>query len=223
MGGGGKTTLMRLLGKELGDAGKRTVLTTTTAILPPEGIPLVTDGWQLRNALRIDREVCMGRTGKDGKVHNPGTALLEEACLLADRLLIEADGARHMPIKAPGSFEPVIPAWADSVVAVAGLSALGETLGAACFRSALASHMLGVGLEEPLTPALLARLLTSPAGQRKRIPPKAGFCILLNQADDMERVWGGIETAHWIKKYLPHCRVVIASLHSGERIKNIFA
>ncbi|MEJ5226079.1 MAG: selenium cofactor biosynthesis protein YqeC, partial [Anaerolineales bacterium] len=43
-------------------------------------------------------------------------------------LLIEADGARQKPLKAPAAHEPVIPEWVDCVVVVAGLSGLGKRL-----------------------------------------------------------------------------------------------
>jgi len=43
-------------------------------------------------------------------------------------LLIEADGSRQRPLKAPASHEPVIPNWVDTVAVVAGLSALGSPL-----------------------------------------------------------------------------------------------
>ncbi len=43
-------------------------------------------------------------------------------------LLIEADGARGKPLKAPKAHEPVIPAFVDTVVVVAGLSGIGKVL-----------------------------------------------------------------------------------------------
>jgi molybdenum cofactor cytidylyltransferase len=43
-------------------------------------------------------------------------------------LLVEADGSRMRPLKTPGEHEPAIPAFANQVVVVAGLAALGKPL-----------------------------------------------------------------------------------------------
>src|SRR5512140_3030340 len=43
-------------------------------------------------------------------------------------LLIEADGARQRALKAPAEHEPAIPAFADVVIVVAALSAVGKPL-----------------------------------------------------------------------------------------------
>src|SRR5688572_20497675 len=43
-------------------------------------------------------------------------------------LLIEADGARERPLKAPASHEPPIPEFSDIVIHVSGLGAIGKTL-----------------------------------------------------------------------------------------------
>ncbi len=43
-------------------------------------------------------------------------------------ILIEADGARMLPLKAPAEHEPVIPGWVDAVIVLAGMSALGKPL-----------------------------------------------------------------------------------------------
>ena len=43
-------------------------------------------------------------------------------------LLIEADGARQLNLKAPASHEPAVPDWVDRVIVVAGLGGLGQPL-----------------------------------------------------------------------------------------------
>ena len=51
---------------------------------------------------------------------------LREVCVLQNLpLLIEADGARQKPLKAPAEYEPVIPEFIDTVVVVAGMSGFG--------------------------------------------------------------------------------------------------
>ncbi len=43
-------------------------------------------------------------------------------------MIIEADGARKLPIKAPAEHEPVIPEFVNTVITVIGLSGLGKPL-----------------------------------------------------------------------------------------------
>ncbi len=59
------------------------------------------------------------------KLSMPETELFEEARKKADLTLIEADGARHLPCKAPAEHEPALLSSSDLVIGVTGLSALG--------------------------------------------------------------------------------------------------
>ena len=98
-----------------------------------------------------------------------------------------------MPCKAPASREPVLPEC-DTVLAVAGLSALGRPLREVCpaGRSlCTAAHCTG----RPLTPELLAALLASEAGGRKLV--RTQFYAVLNQADDHWRAPGEDPTILW--------------------------
>lgn len=58
------------------------------------------------------------------------TVTLHQVLSLADEynapLLIEADGSRRHPVKAPAEHEPPIPDFVDTVVVTVGLSALGQ-------------------------------------------------------------------------------------------------
>ena len=101
---------------------------------------------------------------------------------LADRVIIEADGTKGLPLKVPNEHEPVIPPFADAVVAVAGLSALGQPLGRVCHRPELAALRFGLSPEETVNPEIMARLLSSPLAQRKGVGDRP-YAVLLNQAD----------------------------------------
>lgn len=65
------------------------------------------------------------------------------------------------PGKAPAAHEPVLLPQCDIVLAVAGVSALGESLEKGCFRAELAQQILRVPGNAVLTPTLLAKLLVS--------------------------------------------------------------
>lgn len=100
-------------------------------------------------------------------------------------LLVECDGSRQLPLKAPAAHEPVIPAWVDQVVTVAGLSGLGKPCNNAYIhRAELFSSLAGLSLEEPVGEEALVKALSNPLGGLKGIPERAQKIVLLNQADD---------------------------------------
>lgn len=55
-------------------------------------------------------------------------AYIMERCPQITLALVEADGARHRPLKAPASHEPVVPSMCDVVVGVAGIDCVGKRL-----------------------------------------------------------------------------------------------
>lgn len=109
------------------------------------------------------------------------------ACALAalcDLLLVEADGARMLPIKAPGPDEPVVPEIADIVIGVVGADSLGKPMDAATVhRPELFSAVTGCAPGEPVAPAHLAALARAPQGLFKNAPPGARKILALNKAD----------------------------------------
>ncbi|MEN8172907.1 MAG: selenium cofactor biosynthesis protein YqeC [Chloroflexota bacterium] len=99
-------------------------------------------------------------------------------------LLIEADGSRQRPLKAPAEYEPVIPDFVDHVIVVAGLLGVGNPLTSKwVHRPERFSSLSGLPLGEPITIQALARVLTHAKGGLRSIPPHARRIALLNQAD----------------------------------------
>ncbi len=212
VGGGGKTTLMLRLARELADSGARVIVTTSTHIFPPEGISTKTECTlkEARQALEHERLICLGTPGKEGKLSAPEIPL-SELPAIADYVLVEADGAKGLPLKAPAEHEPVIPKETTLVVAVAGLDAIGCPMGDAAFRSDRYGALLGADETHLLTPGDLARVLAHPQGQRKGVLPGMRFGVLLNKADDAARTRAALEIALLLKQDLVE-RVVIAAL-----------
>ena len=94
IGSGGKTTLLSALSRELPGT---VILTTTTHILPFEGVPLLTAPTEdeVRAALARSRVLCLGTPAPENKLTAPSLpfSLLEQ---LADYVLVEADGSRRL-------------------------------------------------------------------------------------------------------------------------------
>jgi molybdenum cofactor cytidylyltransferase len=99
-------------------------------------------------------------------------------------LLIEADGSRRLPIKAPAAHEPPIPEIVNAVVVVAGMRAVGKPLTEEwAFRHKLFAEISGLKPGEKITLKAIARALIHPEGGLKNIPINARRFALLNQAD----------------------------------------
>lgn len=114
--------------------------------------------------------------------------VLSQADRLDAPLLIEADGSKQCPLKAPASHEPVIPVWMSEVVVTAGLSGVGKPLEAEWVHRPERFALLGgIAIGQPVSLEALERVLCHPQGGLKGIPPRARRIVLLNQADDAER------------------------------------
>lgn len=212
VGGGGKTTLMLRLARELAQSGARVIVTTTTHILPPDGMRIVNSATpEEANALLLrDTPVCFGKPAKEGKLSAPDLSM-EALAACADYVLVEADGAKRLPLKAPAEHEPVIPQGTRLVIAVAGLDGIGRTIGDAAFRPERYAALCGKAEAEQITARDVARVLTHPDGQRKDVPKGARFSVLLNKADDDARKSAARAIATELEQYGIE-RVVIAAL-----------
>jgi molybdenum cofactor cytidylyltransferase len=193
VGAGGKTTALFQLARQLHPP----VIVTTTTHLAETQASLADQHWVIQNAAEIERAMAelkgvvllSGGAGLEPeRLVGLKPDLLERMKDLADArnipLLIEADGARQKPLKAPGAHEPVIPPWIDTVIVVAGLSGLGRPLNASwVHRPALFQELTGLQPEDEITSAAVVSLLRHSEGGMKGIPPRAQRVALLNQAD----------------------------------------
>jgi len=165
IGSGGKTSLLRTLGKELSAQGRTAVLCTTTHVFPFAGIVTVTepDEHRLSEALSRDRIVCAGVPEQaTGKLTSPAIPLTRLA-RLADYVLAEADGSHGLPLKAHAPHEPVIPPEAGRVVCVVGLSGLDRPIREAAHRPGRFAELAGAGENDSATAVSVARVLNAEA------------------------------------------------------------
>ena len=118
MGAGGKTTTMFALAQELKSRGKSVLVTTTTNIFYPsagECDEVIIDGSADTSILKHaqpGRIICLGgaiiKERKLSGIDRECIAKLHEGKRF-DCILVECDGAKHKPIKAPAAYEPVVP------------------------------------------------------------------------------------------------------------------
>ena len=198
VGGGGKTTLLYAFARHCAAKGWRVLVGTTTHIIKPE-TNYAPDETALAALWQAGKYAVVGTPAEHGKLTSPPAELLHRWMAQADAVFLEADGAKHLPCKAPAEHEPVLLPESDTVLAVAGLSALGRPLREVCFRLETACVLLGVGPETLLTPELLAKLLGSETGVRKGVGNRH-FSVVLNQADGAERIAAGEQTLVLLRK-----------------------
>lgn len=193
VGGGGKTTLLYAMAAHCASQGWKVLVTTTTHILCPADGTLAQTDAQLQALWARGSYAVVGTPAPGGKLTAPAADQVAAWMDQADGVFIEADGAKHLPCKAPAAQEPVLLSQSDIVLGVAGLSALGQPLHKVCFRLEQACALLQAEPETLLTPELLAQLLASPRGGRKQVGDRL-FYGVLNQADSAHRRHLGQQT-----------------------------
>ena len=187
VGGGGKTSTIYELAQELSTQGFRVIVTTTTKMYIPK--PDQVQALLLNPTVDKIKEAfqhfdCIGIGGgvQESKIVGITQEELEKMKEVADYVLVEADGAKCLPIKIPGSHEPVIPIGVDYVVAVVGMSGMGQKLEDCCFRKEEAMTLLDVDEVHTINKDDLVKIIISSNGLRKDVENRR-FAVLLNQMD----------------------------------------
>ena len=215
VGGGGKTTLLYAMAAYCACKGWRVLVMTTTHILQPPGGVWAQSDAERDSLWNRGQYVVAGTAAPGGKLTAPEKEQMERWMQLADIVLIEADGAKHMPCKAPAAHEPVLLPQSDIMLAVAGASALGRPIKEVCFRPELAEKLLGVSCAAVLTPELLAKLLANENGGRRSVCGRS-FYAVLNQTDNPERLLSAKRTAEILQEsYSVPC--ILTHFDQGER------
>jgi molybdenum cofactor cytidylyltransferase len=192
VGGGGKTTAMFRLASELSSAGMRVVTTTTTHIsddqariapasIHPDDLDRLGDNLdRFGHCLIIGSPDGKGRVGSISKEFVAGLHGRPDI----DIIIVEADGSRSRPFKAPGEHEPVVPELTSILVPVVGLNVLGRPLNEDhVHRAAIISDLANAQPDSPITSEMIACILSHPKGGAKDLPAGARLVPLLNKAD----------------------------------------
>ena len=142
--------------------------------IKPDGVTLFTGPWAPMDRISGLRLDTLGK-------------LIAAAKERSIPLLIEADGSRLRPLKAPAGHEPNIPRNVDQVVLVAGLAGLHRPLIEEwVHRPELFARISGAEPGQTITAGHISRALLHEQGGMKNIPMGARRVVLLNQADTEE-------------------------------------
>jgi len=196
VGGGGKTTLMFALARELASSGSCVVTTTTTKIFEPlpSQTPFLLLGTDEEKMIRslvqnMDKykHITLARKKlPSGKLEGISPDLV---CRLArinrvSYIIVEADGAARRPLKAPDPAEPVIPSNTSLLIPMVGVDAVGCRLTEEnVFRPQIVSQLIGLPLGEVISAESIAFLITHHQGIIKGSPDRARIVPFINKVD----------------------------------------
>lgn len=201
IGGGGKTTLMFTLARQVAAAGRTVISTTSTKIMyprPEDAACVLIEHDPARIMTRLQRElsaarhVVLGRTlsQPDRKLHGFSADELDylrNACV-ADYLLVEADGSAGRSLKAHAEYEPVISRHADLVVAIIGSDCVGCPLDDEhVHRAGRFGQLLNRALGTAISAEDVAAIFFHPEGYLQAVPSQAEVVVLISKARDAAR------------------------------------
>ena len=193
VGGGGKTTLMFALGKELSPRRKGIILTTTTKIWAPSPSPhygfFLSDKisemkkWIEKNLRRHPYLVIARERLESGKLQGIDSSMVDEIFSIpgVSVIVVEADGAAGRSLKAPREGEPVVPQSSSLLVPVVGIDVLGCPLDEQhVFRAQIASRLLNRPIGSKVTEKIIASLFAIMIHDR---PEGARIIPFINKVD----------------------------------------
>lgn len=190
VGGGGKTTTLWSVARELSQAGLTIATATTKAGAPPSGVRVAAcyagmPPDALRAAVGENGLVALGERSHPDRLQHAAASVLDflfQQC--GAQVVNEADGARMKPFKAPAEHEPVLGRTTTLALIVVGQDAIGAPLDADhVHRPELAGRFSGAAqaelLQAPHLTAIIAHYITRVKAQA----PAAECAVLINKAD----------------------------------------
>ena len=167
VGAGGKSGAIFAVTEGLTQEGMKVLVAPTTKMLSSEADsigPLVTSGDA--GDLRAKTEKALSRAAavvvgsgmlSKNRVGGVDPGWVGDLAVLADVVLIEADGSRRRPIKGTAEHEPALPDATTLVVAVGNVHALGTPVDEEhVHRPAIFSDLTGIGQGQSITPRAFA-------------------------------------------------------------------
>lgn len=208
VGAGGKTSLIEYFASNLANKGKTVAITTTTKIYAREPYQLLDDKEDIRNDVSLNR---FGKTLENGKLTGVSNEDIKRIGALYDIVLIEADGAKHKPLKFPAPYEPVIPSVAEKIYVVSGLDALFHKGCEVVFRWELFRNLVGIDNEAIVTKDVYLSFFSSSILFKGVDTRKC--TVILNKYDLLKQKQYGNMIARDITKNIKGLDVVISSIN----------
>lgn len=208
VGAGGKTTAIMTLSREMSHL--RRLITTTTAFFIPDSTLwdelVVAPELQPSGTYALDAGKAIvwgGFLGQDNKLLGVPLEALQQVYTSRrfDVILVEADGSKRRPIKAPMDHEPVIPETTTMVIGVIGLSALNKPVNQRWVHRVESFRAItDTQSDELIRPEHVVTLVMATNGLFKGTPSQAVKVLLLNQADTVQDIHLGKRVIQLLNK-----------------------
>lgn len=204
IGAGGKSTLILLTGAEKARQGKRVLVTATTHTafttedLERAGGILLLGGDGTLAAAALERygfaAAVREADMEPGRQQGLSEGELEKAMRAADLVLVEADGSRRRPFKAPAEYEPAVHPASSRILLIAGLTALDAPIKENCHRTEEIIRLTGRNRDQILRTEDMAAVIREGYLEKcSRLWPGVPVTVILNQADTRELREKGME------------------------------
>ncbi|MCK5199524.1 MAG: putative selenium-dependent hydroxylase accessory protein YqeC [Spirochaetales bacterium] len=235
-GGGGKSSIMYRLASELRTQGQKILVTTTTMIFHPKIRNRPYDVFFTGSADAFLKQKSPDKgtitvagaeiiaNGKKIRGFEPAELKLIQNSGYFDTILVEADGARGRPIKAPAEYEPVIPIGTDIVAGVIGMDCIGTKINEQNVHrpgifTKITDSLFGDIIEEHI----VIRLLESPVGIFKNTSPSTRKIVIFNKSDTEHRISKAREIAESISEFTGIERILITSMIGNDPVMAVIA
>lgn len=192
VGAGGKTSSMFTLAQELKAVGRKVLVTTTTAIFYPQRSQY--DAIIVSEEARLDIAGIKAAEGitvlgrertKENKLLGMSPELIDALYRKGpfDHILVEGDGSKGRPVKAPAGHEPVVPAAAAKVVGLIGLDCLDKPVDEEHVHRPEIFRSLPGCSKGSIDVNMLAELILNENGLFKGAPASVSKYLILNKSE----------------------------------------
>lgn len=218
VGAGGKTSFINELSRELKSFNKKVLSTTTTQVFKPSNMD-----YFILNKIHDDFKpkegtiTSYGTNVKGGKLIVKSIVEIEDIIKrnIFDFVLIEADGAKRKPLKAPASHEPVITSLTSLTIGVIGLDSIGLILNETnVHRAGLVSQLINKDLGEIIDRQDILKLILDKKGIFK--DSQGRKVLLLNKANSSQRITEGKNIRKKLLDKDKNIEVLICNIQSKE-------
>jgi len=202
VGAGGKTSLMFAMARELSLAGESVLTTTTTKIFKPDKaqspqvliketladfFPEAGDLLKKNKHITTAAGVLPVEEGSKLVGFKPEVIDQIKESRLFQWILVEADGAAGRPLKAPDSYEPVIPRSTSKLIGVLGMDGVGKPLTDEwVFRSHRFAEITGLTQGDRVTETACITCMLHEKGIMKGALEGIERFVFLNKADESD-------------------------------------
>lgn len=196
VGAGGKSSTMYRLSKEIKANKKKVLITTTTAIFYPfeDQYDYIIVSKNFEETIKELKKI------PDETITVLGSSVIEDSKLkgiskewvdliyqkkLFDCILVEADGSKRRPIKAPAYYEPVVPDSTNILIGVIGFDCYGKIIEERwVHRPEILIDIANKNLGSVIDKDVIVKLVLAKDGLFKNSPQKSSKSLLLNKILD---------------------------------------